>query len=174
VTQTGSEFRFGNDKDGYQVIDISTRPPTRSIESNGIRVTFDKTEKKEQNYRDQEKYRESRGDLTREIASLTKDIADGRGGMQEKYRILGKMKDDYKAGPEGSEEQKGLKGLIEKTEKELEDFKKKTEILAKLQSALAALDAVEALRAHGYQESLKSETEASRSNLKFLESTNLT
>ncbi len=48
VTQTGSTFKYGNEKEGYQVVDISTRPPTRSTEQFGIRITASGDKAKEE------------------------------------------------------------------------------------------------------------------------------
>gem|GEM_PF-4215364 len=95
--------------------------------------------------------------------------------MKEKYLKLPEMKRDYESAiQEGAlPEAEGLKNLIEKTEKELEEFKQKTEKLAILKEALLVLEKEEQERSARYQESLQSETEDSRSNLTFLASTHL-
>jgi len=171
VIRTGSEYRFGD-----QVIDISKVPPERSIERNGIRIPLsDKDGIKAENYQEQENYRKQKWLLTKEIGELEVDIEKNRENMKEKYLKLPEMKRDYESAiQEGAlPEAEGLKNLIEKTEKELEEFKQKTEKLAILKEALLVLEKEEQERSARYQESLQSETEDSRSNLTFLASTHL-
>ncbi|MDP2103735.1 MAG: hypothetical protein Q8K26_02340 [Candidatus Gracilibacteria bacterium] len=171
VIRTGSEYRFGD-----QVIDISKVPPERSVERNGIRITFDDKEgMKAKNYQEQEDYREKKGSLAKKIGELETDIKTNRESMQEKYLKLPEMKTKYEMAIKEGElaDAEWFKNLIEKTKKELEEFKQKTEKLAILKEALAVLEKEEQERDARYQESLQSETEASRSNLTFLASTHL-
>lgn len=85
VTQTGSEFRYGNEKDGYQVVDVSTYPPTRTIEStDGIRITQPNTDKKKDYYDQADKYQKDYDATQSEIRNIKKDV-DSELGMLKQY-----------------------------------------------------------------------------------------
>lgn len=169
VEKTGSEIRYGD-----QVVDISTRPPTRSMKTDTMQVAFpDKDGTKERHYQEQQEHRNKEVSLMEERTELESYINTHREGMLEKFQQLPKMKQDYQSALEGSREKEDLKGTIEKVEKELADFKRKTERLESVKKRLDELAQEEKARNEKYQESLRGETEVVRENLQFIASTHL-
>lgn len=153
---------------------MSKVPPERSVENGPVRVTLaDKDGAKERNYHEQQEYRNKEMSLTEQKAELETYINANRASMVEKFQQLPQMKRDHESAMEGSREKEELKGAIEKIEKELEEFKHKTEQLEAIKQVLAALEQDEKIRSERYRESLQTETDVARENLQYITSTHL-
>lgn len=176
---------------------MSTRPPTRSIEQNGIRITEPNTKKKKDYYEQADRYEAEYDALNKEIGdiegdvkseiSILKQYADRLNlGSVDKLdsssydRILQALGKELQGAEKGTPEYEDIDRLgaqiYERKQKYLEQggLQERQQKLAELIRKRDSLEIEKILHRERYLNTLESETESNRSNLEYIGSTHLT